>query len=91
MAEFKLGRIRFIWKGTWAGSTTYTKDDIVRVGGRTYLCVVGHTSSSSFSTDVTNNPTYWSQVSDGSAWKSSWATTTLYSINDLVILNFLPK
>jgi len=84
MAEFKLGRIRFIWKGTWAGSTTYTKDDIVRVGGRTYLCVVGHTSSSSFSTDVTNNPTYWSQVSDGSAWKSSWATTTLYSINDLV-------
>jgi len=85
MAEFKLGRIRFIWKGTWAGSTTYTKDDIVRVGGRTYLCVVGHTSSSSFSTDVTNNPTYWSQVSDGSAWKSSWATTTLYSINDLVI------
>lgn len=85
MAEFKLGRIRFIWKGTWAGSTTFTKDDIVRVGGRTYLCVVGHTSSSSFSTDVTNNPTYWSQVSDGSSWKSSWATTTLYSINDLVI------
>ena len=85
MAEFKLGRIRFIWKGTWAGSTTFTKDDIVRVGGRTYLCVVGHTSSSSFSTDVTNNPTYWSQVSDGSAWKNAWTTTALYSINDLVI------
>ena len=29
MAEFKLGRIRFVWKNTWAGSTTYYKDDVV--------------------------------------------------------------
>ena len=30
MAEFKLGRIRFIWKGDWITATTYYKDDIVR-------------------------------------------------------------
>ena len=28
MAEFKLGRIRFIWKGDWVTGTTYYKDDI---------------------------------------------------------------
>ena len=39
MAEFKLGRIRFIWKGTWTTSTTYYKDDIVRNGGNTYICI----------------------------------------------------
>ena len=36
MAEFKLGRIRFVWKGAWATGTVYFKDDIVRHGGRTY-------------------------------------------------------
>jgi len=30
MAEFKLGRIRFIWKGEWAAGTSYLKDDVVR-------------------------------------------------------------
>ena len=38
MAEFKLGRIRFVWKGAWATGTVYFKDDIVRHGGRTLSC-----------------------------------------------------
>ena len=29
MAEFKLGRIRFVWKDAWTGSTTYYKDDVI--------------------------------------------------------------
>ena len=41
MAEFKLGRIRFIWKDEWSENTHY-KDDVVRYGGRTFMCVVGH-------------------------------------------------
>ena len=51
MAEFKLGRIRFVWKGAWVASTVYYKDDIVRSGGRTYICITGHTASSVFYTD----------------------------------------
>ena len=35
MAEFKLGRIRFIWKDNWAATTAYLKDDVIRYGGRT--------------------------------------------------------
>ena len=42
MAEFKLGRIRFVWKGAWAAATSYYKDDIVRHGGRTYYLSLIH-------------------------------------------------
>ena len=27
MADFKLGRLKFKWKGDWAGSTAYVIDD----------------------------------------------------------------
>ena len=84
MAEFKLGRIRFIWKDEWTTGTTYLKDDIIRNGGKTYVCVAGHTASTDFYTDLDNIPTYWNQVSDGSEWKSDWTTNTFYKLNDLV-------
>ena len=45
MAQFRLDRIRFTWKGTWAGNTTYIKDDIVQYDGKSYVCLVGHTST----------------------------------------------
>ena len=84
MAEFKLGRIRFIWKDAWLTNTAYLKDDIVRNGGKTYVCVIGHTSSADFTTDKTALPTKWNQVSDGSSWRSTWTTGTYYNLNDLV-------
>ena len=84
MAEFKLGRIRFIWKNNWATGVTYVKDDIVRNGGKTYVCVIGHTADTSFYTDLNHVPTRWNQVSDGSQWKGDWATSQYYKVNDLV-------
>ena len=30
MADFKLGRIKFKWRGDWAVSTAYLVDDIVK-------------------------------------------------------------
>jgi hypothetical protein len=81
MAEFKLGRIRFIWKGTWTTSTTYYKDDIVRNGGNTYICIKGHGAPALFST---SQSTYWNKISDGTEWKGDWTTETLYKINDIV-------
>lgn len=84
MAEFNLGRIRFVWKGAWATATTYIKDDIVRYGGKTYLCVIGHTSAADFNTDLENIPTRWNQMSDGQEWKSDWTTSTFYKLNDIV-------
>jgi hypothetical protein len=84
MAEFKLGRIRFVWKGNWSAATAYYKDDVVRHGGRTYLCVIGHTSDADFDTDLQNVPTRWNKVSDGQDWKGDWTTGTVYKINDIV-------
>ena len=81
MAEFKLGRIRFIWKGDWSASTVYYKDDIVRNGGNTYVCIAGHTAPTLFST---SQSTYWNKISDGTEWKGDWTTDTLYKVNDLV-------
>jgi len=84
MAEFKLGRIKFVWKNDWTTSTTYYKDDIIAYGGKTYLCVVGHTAAADFYTDLDNVPTKWNQFSDGQDWKGNWAATTLYKENDIV-------
>jgi hypothetical protein len=76
MAEFNLGRIKFVWKGIWSSSTTYVKDDVVRYGGKTFICVIGHTSDSNFYTDLDVIPSKWNQMSEGQEWNSNWATST---------------
>lgn len=81
MAEFKLGRIRFIWKGDWSTSTVYYKDDIVRNGGNTYVCIAGHTAPTLF-TD--SQDTYWNKISDGVEWKGDWSVSSYFKVNDIV-------
>ena len=81
MAEFKLGRIRFVWKGAWTTGTVYYKDDIVRQGGRTYFCNVGHTASADFATDESAK---WQLFSKGVEWKANWDTAIRYRVNDIV-------
>ena len=40
MADFILGRLKFHFKGDWATSTVYIKDDVVRHGGNTFVAMV---------------------------------------------------
>jgi hypothetical protein len=84
MAEFKLGRIRFVWKDQWVTGTTYYVDDVVRNGGKTYICSVGHTAAADFYTDLEYSPTRWNQLTDGQEWKGNWSTGTFYKENDIV-------
>jgi len=84
MAEFKLGRIRFVWKNNWVSGASYYKDDVVRFGGRTYICMAGHTSSSDFYTDLDVSPSRWNQLTDGQEWKGDWSVSTSYKIRDVV-------
>jgi hypothetical protein len=84
MAEFKLGRIRFVWKAAWVTGTTYYKDDVVRFGGKVYVCQVGHTASPNFNTDLDINPTKWNLMSDGQRWRDEWSTGITYEEGDLV-------
>lgn len=85
MAEFKLGRLRFVWKNVWTNSTTYVKDDIVRYGAKSYVCINGHTSNSDatggFELDLTAN---WQLMNDGQSWGDAWTTAVYYKVNDIV-------
>jgi hypothetical protein len=84
MAEFKLGRIRFVWKDQWVSGTIYYKDDVVRLGGKVFVCQLGHTASPNFNTDLDIVPSRWNLMSDGQRWTSDWTTNQLYQEGDLV-------
>ena len=80
MAEFKLGRLRFVWKGVWASGTPYVKDDVIRHKGNSYVCTTGHTSSAVFYTDSS----HWNTMTDGQHWSGIWDSQLNYYIGDMV-------
>jgi hypothetical protein len=84
MAEFKLGRIRFVWKNDWVTSTQYFQDDVVAYGGKIYICVIGHTSSAGFFTDFDIDPPKWNLVSDGQSWLGDWQPGIDYDVDAIV-------
>jgi hypothetical protein len=87
MADFKLGRIKFKWKGAWTSATAYIKDDIVRVNGNSYVCITNHTSSANlagwYSTDFAN----WNLYVPGVNPTGSYSSGTTYYLNDIVTYN----
>ena len=84
MAEFKLGRIRFVWQGDWTASRTYVADDVISFGGKSYICIRNHTSSSAFNTDFDNEIPKWEVVSDGTKWRGEWEPEVEYAPGDVV-------
>lgn len=70
MADFNLGRLKFNWKGEWAGTTAYVKDDVVRKDANSYICLLAHTSGT-WSTDLA--ATKWELMIPGTTGS---ATTT---------------
>jgi len=84
MADFVLGRIKFVWKGAWAGSTSYIADDVVRYGGNAFVALANHTSSAAFETDLSANPTKWQKMVGGVEYKADHADATYYKVDDIV-------
>ena len=82
MAEFKLGRLKFVWKGAWVASATYVKDDIIKFGGKTYVCVSGHVASAA--NQFYSDEVHWNQMTDGQLWAGAWSHFTYYNLNDIV-------
>ena len=83
MADFRLGRLKFKWRGAWAASTAFVIDDIVKYGGNTYVCTTNHTSSAEttfYSTDLSN----WELHVEGIDNKGNWTGGTWYKVNDIV-------
>ena len=88
MGQFNLARIRYNWKNVWLPGATYIKDDIVRNGGNTYVCMVGHVSDqTSFKTDLTASPGKWLLNAEGYQWKGDWQVNVRYANNDLFKYN----
>ena len=85
MAEFKLGRIKFVYQGTWQNGQPYVVDDVVTVGGKTYICTITNTSSSTFAQDLNAIPSYWNLIADGTQWKDAWTASTPYNAGDMVL------
>jgi len=87
MADFKLGRIKFKWRGDWAVDTSYLIDDVIKYGGNTYVCIQNHTSPSNQNLFYTNPGTYtsyWSLQAESLYSKGTYAADTWYKLNDLV-------
>ena len=88
MADFRLGRLKFNWRGAWAASTAYVIDDIVSFKGNTYVCVVNHTSAASegawATTDLNIGTPRWQLHVPGIRMMGAWTGNTFYAVNDLI-------
>lgn len=91
MAEFKIDRLRFTWKGVWQAGTVYAKDAIVSENGRSYVCLISHTARPNFNDDLNNTAEdgapvpYWTLMLNGSTWRGPWQPGTTYTENNIVI------
>lgn len=61
MATLDLGKIKFVYKGTYNGATTYETDDVVSYLGSAYIYV----NATSASGNLPTNATYWSVLASG--------------------------
>ena len=83
MAQVNLGSIKFKWKGTYNGATSYTADDVVEYNGSSYICILASTGN------LPTNATYFEQMSqkgtDGTnGTDGTDLTTTLTTQGDIV-------
>ena len=92
MADFKISRIRYTWKGNWISGTAYNRDDIIRYGASSYVCVLQHTADTDFNDDISYQAPgaseitpRWVKMTDGFIFRNSWGSGTLYNIGDVIL------
>jgi len=88
--EFKIGRLRYTWKGEWATAVVYNRDAVVQYNGKTYICMEPHTAQADFYDDLNfvtgegASTPRWLLTIDGRIWKSDWLPNTFYSLGNIV-------
>jgi len=94
MAEFSLDRFKYRWRGDWTASASYRRDDIVRVNGKSYVCLIAHTSSSAFRSDLNailpgSSPPQpqpkWVVMTSGRSFLGNWTSAIDYNLGDVVL------
>ena len=91
MAEFKISKLRYTWKGDWTTSTDYVKDDVVRYEGSVWVCIRKHTANIFLNdqqfyanpSDTEYSPA-WIKMADGYGYKGDWGDSILYEPGDIV-------
>lgn len=89
-SEFKIGRLRYTWKGIWTTTTFYNRDAVVSYNGKTYVCIVPHTSTDFYANYQNIEPSgevkpYWVIMLEGTSWKGDWLPSTLYTLGAIVL------
>ena len=84
MADFRLGRLKFNWRGDWVASTAYVIDDIVKFGANTYVCTTNHTSAANETTWYTTDASNWQLHTEGIRNVGTYVNGTFYKINDVL-------
>jgi len=96
MSEFKLERFKYNWLGEWQPNYSYNKDDIVRVGAKTYVCFKQHVSNADFNIDLEaiipdSNPPlpdiHWKVMTSSQAFIGKWQSSYQYQLGDIVLYN----
>jgi hypothetical protein len=75
-----LGKLRFVFKGSYSGATTYELNDVVRYGGNLYV----YKYTLETSANLPTNATYWDLMLEGIDFKGAYNNATAYKIGDLV-------
>jgi hypothetical protein len=80
ISTISIGKVKFNWRGNWAATTVYAKDDVVKYGPSVYTITEAHTSASTFAANVAKT----NLMVDGVTFEGSWSSGTLYQKNDIV-------
>lgn len=75
-----LGKLRFVFKGTYSGATAYELNDVVRYGGNLYV----YKNVLETTGNLPTNSTYWDLMLEGIDFKGAYNNATAYKIGDLV-------
>ena len=96
MAEFKLERFKYDWKGDWTTGTAYRRDDVIRVNGKSYVCIITHVASATFAADLTailpgsvppQPQPKWVVMTNGQSFQGNWTTAVAYNLGDIINYN----
>ena len=86
MTTVNLGRIKSVWRGEWASGTAYARDDVVKEGVNSYICVQAHTSGATFAGDSAN----WNVMAVGAEIPSQTGQAGNYLKSDGSNLSWQP-
>ena len=92
MAEFKITRFRYTWKGDWSSTPElYYKDDVVYHSGSAWVCIRQHVpdffndaQTYTAAGDTLPSPA-WVKSVDGREWQGDWSASEIYEAGVLVL------